>query len=270
MSWLLAAALLPLLALQAEKPKFPSRDGNGAKGVFNDTTLQERETEQFRDAKDRSSTTEGGQTARTTSLPSTIKMEHSGWRLPKPTITVRSTKGTCDVTLSCAVAGAAGPVSYAWSSANASMVLPRGPTLHVRQKPPDGSLEYTCTASSKESENSSTVSLREHCHEPPSLGHEVGLTFYLKYVVPPLVVVLLLLGLLCMYRRKRGGGSHNSIESINESSDSDDADDNPAVLDQLASPTQGLTSIPETSLETMETCPIEEDPVVSDQPPSQA
>uniref|UniRef100_A0A8D2J3K6 Ig-like domain-containing protein n=1 Tax=Varanus komodoensis TaxID=61221 RepID=A0A8D2J3K6_VARKO len=114
--------------------------------------------------------TDSGLYTAQTQLPSSSASLRAGFlvfpsgRLPKPTITVRSTKGTCDVTLSCAVAGAAGPVSYAWSSANASMVLPRGPTLHVRQKPPDGSLEYTCTASSKESENSSTVSLREHCH----------------------------------------------------------------------------------------------------------
>ncbi|KAL8184331.1 UNVERIFIED_CONTAM: hypothetical protein K2H54_013735 [Gekko kuhli] len=133
--------------------------------------------------------------------------------------------GTCNVTLYCSNTGGGENVTYAWSfSHDDSAVLSEEQTLHITQKPEDGSLNYTCTVRNMESENSGTVSLIGHCHDAPLLSQQFSASIYAKYWVPPLIVVLLLLFLFFMYRRKRGGASLSRTVSINESSDSDSED----------------------------------------------
>ncbi|KAM6435390.1 uncharacterized protein PHA67_000896 [Liasis olivaceus] len=56
---------------------------------------------------------------------------------------------------------------------------------------------------------------------PTNTSKGFSASFYAKYLVPSLIVLVVLLALFLMYRRKRGREIHSSMESINESSESD-------------------------------------------------
>ncbi|XP_063002023.1 SLAM family member 5-like isoform X2 [Elgaria multicarinata webbii] len=280
MRWLWIVVISPLLALQAEEQQDPSEVGQTkllqrVKDEPVNKTLQESETDRMWVNDSKAHPSNGSWGISTTPLHTTVKSstESNTRRLPEPSIAIRSVNGTCNVTLHCAVTGGGGggDVSYTWTNSKMSAVLSKDPTLRLTQKPPNGSLDYTCTVRSKESENSRTVSLSDHCHDPPSLSQGLPASFYAKYIIPLLIVLVLLLGLFFMYRRKRGGGSHSSTASIYESSDSDDEED-PAEIARLDSSREAFTAIPEEALEATEASPINEDQAVlgtQDRPPSQ-
>ncbi|KAG8146573.1 hypothetical protein E2320_013715, partial [Naja naja] len=133
------------------------------------------------------------------------------------------TNGTCQALLSCAMPEEeAGDLSFTWFQVNGSMVLSTAQTLNVAQKPPQGTPDYICIVRSQAGESSSVVSLEKHCQDPPITSKYLSASFYAKYIVPPFIVLVILLVLFLMYRRKRGRAEiHSSMESINESSDSD-------------------------------------------------
>ncbi|XP_063002022.1 SLAM family member 5-like isoform X1 [Elgaria multicarinata webbii] len=253
MRWLWIVVISPLLALQAEEQQDPSEVGQTkllqrVKDEPVNKTLQESETDRMWVNDSKAHPSNGSWGISTTPLHTTVKSS-----------TESNTRG------------GGGDVSYTWTNSKMSAVLSKDPTLRLTQKPPNGSLDYTCTVRSKESENSRTVSLSDHCHDPPSLSQGLPASFYAKYIIPLLIVLVLLLGLFFMYRRKRGGGSHSSTASIYESSDSDDEED-PAEIARLDSSREAFTAIPEEALEATEASPINEDQAVlgtQDRPPSQ-
>nr|XP_020665936.1 uncharacterized protein LOC110088145 isoform X2 [Pogona vitticeps] len=139
------------------------------------------------------------------------------WLL-RPTIAVSSVNGTCNITLHCAVTGGGGggDVNFTWfRGERAEAVLSSEATLRITQRPPDGSLDYTCAVRTKESQSASTISLADRCHETP--GFSAG--SYVKYLIPLVVALVILLILFGMYRRKKGQiGRHSGTVSINEPS----------------------------------------------------
>ncbi|XP_032090136.1 uncharacterized protein LOC116520091 [Thamnophis elegans] len=157
--------------------------------------------------------------------------DYKARRLKAPTITVRAENGTCQALLRCAVPGEeAGNLNFTWSQVNGSVVLSRAQTLNITQKPQRGTMDYVCTVGSQAGERSSMVSLEKHCQsadsgtktDPPVTSKYHSASFYAKYIAPLLIVLVVLLVLFLMYRRKRGREIHSSMESINESSDSDE------------------------------------------------
>ncbi|XP_026573492.1 uncharacterized protein LOC113447482 [Pseudonaja textilis] len=148
--------------------------------------------------------------------------DYKARKLTAPTITVHAKNGTCQALLSCAVPEEeAGDLNYTWFQVNGSVVLSTAQTLNVVQKPPQGAPDYVCIVRSQAGESSSVVSLEKHCQDPPITSKYLSASFYAKYIVPPFIVLVILLVLFLMYRRKRGREIHSSMESINESSDSD-------------------------------------------------
>ncbi|XP_058016853.1 SLAM family member 6 [Ahaetulla prasina] len=148
--------------------------------------------------------------------------DYKARRLTAPTITVRAENGTCWVLLRCAVPEEeAGNLNFTWLQVNGNVVLSTAQTLNVTQKPEQGAPDYVCIVRSQAGERSSVVSLKKHCQDPPITSKYLSASFYAKYIVPLLIVLVILLVLFLMYRRKRGREIHSSMESINESSDSD-------------------------------------------------
>ncbi|KAM3825266.1 uncharacterized protein M6D78_016556 isoform 2-T2 [Vipera latastei] len=159
--------------------------------------------------------------------------DYKARKLVAPTITVHAQNGTCQVLLSCAVPEEeAGHLNFTWLQVNGSEVLSTAQTLHVAQKPQQGVPDYICTVRNQAGESSSVVSLKEHCQDPPITSKHLSASFYAKYIVPPLIVLVILLFLFLMYRRKRGREIHSSMESINESSDSEN--EVPSSVEQMA------------------------------------
>ncbi|XP_042296219.1 uncharacterized protein LOC121915773 isoform X3 [Sceloporus undulatus] len=90
--------------------------------------------------------------------------EYKTRRLAKPSITVRSVNGTCNISANCVANGDDGDVHYLWSHTATDMIVSKSPELWVTQKPPDGSLDFVCTVRNAAGENASAVSLKNHCH----------------------------------------------------------------------------------------------------------
>ncbi|XP_070807697.1 uncharacterized protein [Pituophis catenifer annectens] len=160
----------------------------------------------------------------TTAPPLTMQTstDYKARRLTAPTITVHAENGTCRALLRCAVPEEeAGNLNFTWLQVNGSVVLSTAQTLNITQKPQQGTPDYICIVRSQADERSSMVSLKKHCQDPPITSKYLSASFYAKYIVPLLIVLVILLVLFLMYRRKRGREIHSSMESINESSDSD-------------------------------------------------
>ncbi|CAI5797769.1 SLAM family member 5-like [Podarcis lilfordi] len=224
--WLWIVLLFPLTAHQAEESEHPSKDGQTKhlQAEFVNATQQQNESFTLWPTYNRTDPSNGVLGIITTLPDPTVKSEteYQGRRLLKPAITIHSVNGTCNVTLNCVVTGGEGEdVTYAWSTSEMGTVLSEEPSLHITQKPPDQTWDYTCTVRNKQSQNFSTVSLRDHCHDPSTLNQGASTFLYAKYLIPLLLVLVLLLILFLMYRRKRGRGSHSRTVSIIESSDSD-------------------------------------------------
>ncbi|XP_061462001.1 uncharacterized protein LOC133374800 [Rhineura floridana] len=227
--WLWIVALFPLPALQTEEPEYPSKVGQTKRlqemqDEFVNQTLQHDETYRMWVTHNVTDSSRGVWENITTPAYATVKSStaYQARRLPKPDITIHSVNGTCNVTLECAITEwGVEDVTYAWSNSEIGVVLSEEPSLRVTQKPLDGSLDYTCTVRNKDSKNTSTVSLRDHCHDPLSADRGALASVYAKYLIPLLIVLVVLVILFLMYRRKRGRGSRSRTVSINESSDSD-------------------------------------------------
>ncbi|XP_039224118.1 T-lymphocyte surface antigen Ly-9-like isoform X1 [Crotalus tigris] len=159
--------------------------------------------------------------------------DYKARRLAAPTIIVQAQNGTCQVLLSCAGAEEeAGHLNFTWLQVNGSEVLSTAQTLQISQKPQQGVPDYICTVRNQAGESSSVISLKEHCQDPSIPSKYLSASFYAKYIVPLLIVLVILLVLFLMYRRKRGREIHSSMESINESSDSDN--EVPPSVEQMA------------------------------------
>ncbi|XP_060125766.1 SLAM family member 5-like [Zootoca vivipara] len=248
--WLWILLLFPLTAHQAEESEHPSKDDQikHLQAKFVNTTWQQNESFTLQPTYNRTDPSNRDLGVITTLSDPAVKSktEHQGRRPLEPAITIHSVNGTCNVTLNCVVTGGEGEdVTYAWSTSEMGTVLSEEPFLHITQKPPDQTWDYTCTVHNKESQNSSTVSLRGHCHDPSTLDQGALTSLYAKYLAPLLLVLVLLLILFLMYRRKRGRGSHSRTVSIIESSDSDF----PAAEEATQLNPEGFKPIPEEPLE---------------------
>ncbi|XP_044847433.1 T-lymphocyte surface antigen Ly-9-like isoform X2 [Mauremys mutica] len=146
---------------------------------------------------------------------------HKTRQLSEPVIAIYFEEGTCNIMLTCTTREGGGDVKYSWQQPGKSHVLSKEPVLHITQKPDDDFLNYTCTICRGESQNSSTVSLSEHCHGASASSS-------IKYWVPPAFMVIALITLYFTYRKTTERASRSRAGSIDQSSDSD-SKDNQAV-----------------------------------------
>ncbi|XP_042296218.1 uncharacterized protein LOC121915773 isoform X2 [Sceloporus undulatus] len=261
--WLwMAFALFPLPAFLSEDPKQPS-EADPAKslretknGVVNQTETPQEMGKMEATSNSSQAPDRGPDAIATTPFRQTVAesvTEYKTRRLAKPSITVRSVNGTCNISANCVANGDDGDVHYLWSHTATDMIVSKSPELWVTQKPPDGSLDFVCTVRNAAGENASAVSLKNHCHEPSSFIQGASGSFYAKYLTPPLVVLVLLFALFFMYRRKRGIGTRSRTVSINESSDSDE-EDCPHAAETVRPnvPPEAFKPIPEETLQTTE------------------
>ncbi|XP_015267606.1 PREDICTED: SLAM family member 5 [Gekko japonicus] len=198
MLWLWTLALSLPLALGAEEPGNHSEQtkqlSEAEEEFVYGTTLKENETERKWVTNSTNTPTSWswgmiatppGVTVNTSSASEGKAVLQNGKqeRLPKATVTISSMNGTCNVTLYCSNTGGGENVTYAWSFSHESVVLSQEQTLHITQKPEDGSLNYTCTVRDTESENSGTVSLIGHCHVFKEINNPLITTLYVSHTV---------------------------------------------------------------------------------------
>ncbi|KAH1179707.1 hypothetical protein KIL84_005757 [Mauremys mutica] len=132
-------------------------------------------------------------------------------QLSEPVIAIYFEEGTCNIMLTCTTREGGGDVKYSWQQPGKSHVLSKEPVLHITQKPDDDFLNYTCTICRGESQNSSTVSLSEHCHGASASSS-------IKYWVPPAFMVIALITLYFTYRKTTERASRSRAGSIDQSS----------------------------------------------------